>query len=156
MADYSPHHEPFQYYASTPTRTTCRRSVGDDRQTDQANHQYDLAASGRRSTRGNLPAVSFLKAAGVPGRPRGLLRPAGRAALPGRHDQRTQSSPNWSSTAIVIAYDDSDGWYDHVMPPIVSQSALGADALTGAGHCGTARAGGIEVAAATARACRCW
>ena len=24
--------------------------------------------------------------------------------------------------AIVIAYDDSDGWYDHVMPPILAQS----------------------------------
>ena len=22
------------------------------------------------------------------------------------------------STAVIIAYDDSDGWYDHVMPPI--------------------------------------
>ena len=25
-------------------------------------------------------------------------------------------------TAIIIAYDDSDGWYDHVMPPIVRTS----------------------------------
>jgi phospholipase C len=24
--------------------------------------------------------------------------------------------------AILIAYDDSDRWYDHVMPPIVSES----------------------------------
>lgn len=24
-----------------------------------------------------------------------------------------QSSPQWKSTAIVVAYDDSDGWYDH-------------------------------------------
>ena len=33
-----------------------------------------------------------------------------------------QSLPEWNSTAVIIAYDDSDGWYDHVMPPIVSQS----------------------------------
>jgi phospholipase C len=30
-----------------------------------------------------------------------------------------QRSPQWMQMAIIIAYDDSDGWYDHVMPPIV-------------------------------------
>ncbi len=33
--------------------------------------------------------------------------------------------------------DDSDGWYDHVMSPILNQSASSADALTGPGACGT-------------------
>jgi hypothetical protein len=46
------------------------------------------------------------------------------------------ASPFWSSTAIIIAYDDSDGWYDHVMPPIVHQSSTSNDALTGVGSCG--------------------
>ncbi len=31
----------------------------------------------------------------------------------------------------MIAYDDSDGWYDHQMGPIVNQSATAMDALTG-------------------------
>ena len=44
--------------------------------------------------------------------------------------------------AIIISYDDSDGWYDHVMPPIVSQSNdPGQDSLLGAGMCGTPAAG---------------
>ena len=49
-------------------------------------------------------------------------------------------------TAIVIAYDDSDGWYDHVMPPIVNPSTTRReDALTGTGTCGTGRrAGGYQ------------
>jgi phospholipase C len=34
----------------------------------------------------------------------------------------------------VIAYDDSDGWYDHQMPPIVNQSNSAADVP---GFCGT-------------------
>jgi len=34
----------------------------------------------------------------------------------------------------VIAYDDSDGWYDHQMPPIVNQSNSPADVP---GFCGT-------------------
>jgi phospholipase C len=33
-----------------------------------------------------------------------------------------QKLAEWNSTAVIMAYDDSDGWYDHVMPPIVSQS----------------------------------
>jgi phospholipase C len=46
-------------------------------------------------------------------------------------------SPFWSSTAIVVAYDDSDGWYDHVMGPIVTQSNSADDNLSGAGTCGS-------------------
>ena len=42
-----------------------------------------------------------------------------------------QALPTWSSTAVVIMYDDSDGWYDHVMGPIVNTSTGPADALTG-------------------------
>ena len=33
-----------------------------------------------------------------------------------------QESKFWKDTAIVILYDDSDGWYDHQMPPIVNPS----------------------------------
>jgi len=42
-------------------------------------------------------------------------------------------------------WDDSDGWYDHVMGPIVSQSATPQDALTN-GSCGSAAKalGGIQ------------
>jgi D-arabinose 1-dehydrogenase-like Zn-dependent alcohol dehydrogenase len=35
---------------------------------------------------------------------------------------RLQQLPERNSTAIIIAYDDSGGWYDHVMSPIISQS----------------------------------
>jgi phospholipase C len=35
-------------------------------------------------------------------------------------------------------YDDSDGWYDHQMGPIVNQSTGPADALSGPGACGSA------------------
>jgi phospholipase C len=34
---------------------------------------------------------------------------------------RLQTVPEWRSTAVLIAYDDSDGWYDHVMRPIVNE-----------------------------------
>ena len=56
---------------------------------------------------------------------------------------RLQKSRDWSSTAVVVAYDDSDGWYDHPLGPIVNQSADPAvDALTGT-SCGTTPAAAL-------------
>jgi len=48
-----------------------------------------------------------------------------------------QTLPQWNEMAVIIAWDDSDGWYDHVLGPIVNQSTSSADALSGAGACGT-------------------
>ena len=48
-----------------------------------------------------------------------------------------ERSRYWRSTAIMLTYDDSDGWYDQAMPPIVNPSADPAtDALNGTGICG--------------------
>jgi phospholipase C len=44
---------------------------------------------------------------------------------------RLQQMPEWRSMAVIIAFDDSDGWYDHVMPPIVNQSNTPLDFLCG-------------------------
>ena len=52
--------------------------------------------------------------------------------------------------AVIIAWDDSDGWYDHVMPPIVNRSDTPLDF-----RCGS-RTDGPGRAAATGRGCRCW
>ena len=48
----------------------------------------------------------------------------------------------WNETAVIIAYDDSDGWYDHQMGPIVMQSDVSDDQLAGSGSCGVTPAGG--------------
>ena len=34
--------------------------------------------------------------------------------------QAVKNSPEWSSTAIVVLWDESGGWYDHVPPPQLS------------------------------------
>jgi phospholipase C len=31
--------------------------------------------------------------------------------------------PKWNSTAVIITYEDSDGWYHHVIPQLVSRSS---------------------------------
>jgi len=54
------------------------------------------------------------------------------------------NSPYWNDTAIIIAYDDSDGWYDHVLGPIVNQSAVSDDALAGTANCGSPSAVGYQ------------
>lgn len=51
------------------------------------------------------------------------------------------TGPRSSIPAVFITYDDSGGQYDHVMPPIVSQSNTSADYLTGPGSCGVAPSG---------------
>ena len=49
-----------------------------------------------------------------------------------------QANTDWKDTTIVIAYDDSDGWYDHQMDPLVNQSQSATDdQLTGPGLCGS-------------------
>ena len=45
-----------------------------------------------------------------------------------------EQSSFWSSTAIIIAYDDSDGWYDH-LTDLVNGSATTQDSLNGTGVC---------------------
>jgi len=48
------------------------------------------------------------------------------------------NSPYWKDTAIFILYDDSDGWYDHALGPVVNQSAVSDDELASSGSCGSA------------------
>jgi phospholipase C len=35
------------------------------------------------------------------------------------------TSPFWSDTAIIIAWDDWGGWYDHVAPPVINSYEFG-------------------------------
>ena len=48
-----------------------------------------------------------------------------------------QEQPDWDSTAVIITYDDSDGWYDHAFAKTTQGSFSAADALNGTGNCGT-------------------
>jgi phospholipase C len=136
--DYIPHHEPFQYYKqSANPHHLPPTSVANIGKTDQANHQYDVSDFLAALAAGNLPAVSYVKAPAYQD---------GHAAYSDPLDEQTflvntinalMQSPFWNSTAIIIAYDDSDGWYDHAMGPIVNQSASADDNLNGAGLCGS-------------------
>jgi phospholipase C len=85
---------------------------------------------------GNFPAVSFLKAPGYQDGHPGYSDPLDEQAFIVHVVNFLQNSADWQHTAVVILYDDSDGWYDHQMPPVVNQSTSSADLLTGPGACG--------------------
>jgi phospholipase C len=137
QADYIPHHEPFQYYPATANpHHRPPSSLDKIGQTDQANHQYDLPDFWAAADAGHLPAVSFLKPPGYQdGHPRSS-NPLDEQRFLVDTINRLQRLPQWKDTAIVIAYDDSDGCYDHKASPTVSTSAAPEDALSAAGRCG--------------------
>ena len=63
VLDYSPHHEPFQYFAHTANpHHLPPSSIDMIGRADQANHQYDLADFYEALDGGRLPAISFVKA----------------------------------------------------------------------------------------------
>lgn len=146
VVDYIPHHEPFQYYQSTANPHHLAPSSADMiGKTDQANHQYDLTDFWTAANAGNLPAVSYLKAAAYQDGHPGYSDPLDEQSFVVDTINRLQKLPTWKSTAVFIEYDDSDGWYDHAMNPVGNPSSTGNDALNGTGTCGSGQpAGGYE------------
>jgi phospholipase C len=152
-ADYIPHHEPFQYYASTANphhlAPTSLSVVGTDTATpgkfNTANHQYNLstfnqlvaAIKNKALSASHLPAVSFLKAPGYEDGHASYSDPIDEQKFVTDEVNSLEQLPTWKSTAVIISYDDSDGWYDHVYSGVTNPSQTAADTLTGASQCGT-------------------
>ena len=122
--DYSPHHEPFQYYASTRNpHHLPPASAGEIGHNGQANHQYDTNDFFAALKAGNLPAVSYVKAARYQDAHPGNSDPLLEQVFIVNVINALQLSEEWTNTAVFIQYDDSDGWYDHVTGPIVNAAA---------------------------------
>ena len=143
--DYIPHHEPFQYYASTANpkhlRPTSAAAIGT---TDAASHQYDIADFFNAASAGHLPAVSYLKPPGYQDGHAGYSSPLDEQVFLVNTINFLQSLPQYANMAILITWDDSDGWYDHQMGPILSHSVSKADFLSGTGFCGKPSTGGVQ------------
>ena len=158
--DYIPHHEPFDYYATTanPHHLTIPtdgaghdslaglQSIGRDTQSykngapqfDTPNHQYDTsdfdqlvsAIQNHELPASALPAVSFLKAPGYQDGHAAYSDPADEQQFIASEINALERTPDWKSTAVIVAYDDSDGWYDHQYPGVQNPSLSPADNLT--------------------------
>ncbi|MCA1223855.1 phospholipase C [Streptomyces sp. 8L] len=121
--DYSPHHEPFQYFKSTSNpHHLAPASVNEIGHNGRANHNYDLTDFDAALAAQKLPAVSFLKASEYQDAHPGYSDPVDEQNFLVSEINKIQKSADWKSTAIVLAYDDSDGWYDHVAPPVLNGS----------------------------------
>jgi phospholipase C len=123
VVDYSPHHSPFEYYKSTSNpHHLAPKSVAEIGHSGRANHNYDLTDFDAALKAGNLPAVSFLKAAEYQDGHAGYSDPVDEQHFLVKEINALQQSPEWKSTAVVVAYDDSDGWYDHVTSKVLNGS----------------------------------
>ena len=149
-ADYIPHHNWFQYFASTANPTHARPSsaavIGlsleaDGKTPEPANHQYDTDDFFATVKAGNYPSVSFIKAPAFQDGHAGYSDPLDEQAFTAKIVNFLQQQPDWASTAVIVAWDDSDGWYDHAyaVPTSSSFDAI-ADQVNGAGTCGTGTA----------------
>ncbi|MDF3299086.1 phospholipase C [Streptomyces tropicalis] len=114
VVDYSPHHSPFEYYRSTANpHHLAPSSVDEIGHAGRANHNYDLTDFHAALKAGKLPSVSFVKAPAYQDGHAAYSDPIDEQHFLVDQINAIQSAPQWKSTAVVVAYDDSDGWYDH-------------------------------------------
>jgi len=143
-ANYDGHYDPFLYYQSTSNPAHLPPStvgaIGTN--ADQANHNYALTDFWNAVHAGNLPQVSFLKAPATETGHPDTSDPLSEQQFLVNTINQLQQTPFWSQMAIMITYDDSDGWYDHVMAPNLSPSSDPAnDTLAGDLLCGSVPGG---------------
>ncbi|MGZ5079050.1 MAG: acid phosphatase [Usitatibacter sp.] len=106
VPNFQAHHQPFNYFARFAPGTA-------DRSTYLKDYNDMVAAIGA----GTLPAVAFYKPQG------NLNEHPGYAEVASGDDNiadvvaKIQASPIWSSTLIIITYDENGGYWDHVAPP---------------------------------------
>ena len=104
------------------TRPTSPMTVG--RTDDPGNHQYDMSDFYAAVSAGNFPAVSYLKAPGFQDGHAGYSDPLDEQQFVVGVINFLMKQAGWANTlGRHHLYDDSDGWRDHQMPPIVNQSA---------------------------------
>src|SRR5260370_13105919 len=143
--DYIPHHEPFIEFPQTTnihhTRPSNPLLIGNSQ--DGANHQYDLTDFFTALSERRLPAVTYLKAGAYQDGHAGYSDPIDEQIFVVGVINALMQSPEWNETAVIIAWDDSDGWYDHQMGTIVTQCNISDDQLLGPGNCGSPKANDV-------------
>jgi phospholipase C len=104
------HHQPFTYF---------KRYANDS----DARHQHlkdeaDLVAD---IEKGTLPSVVFDKPVGEENEHPGYADVISGDEHAANIIEKIQHSPVWSSTAIIVTYDENGGFWDHVPPPKVDR-----------------------------------
>jgi acid phosphatase len=99
------HHQPFNYFANYAQNGAGRSHLADEK-------NFLAAASN-----GTLPAVSFVKPMGPDNEHPGYTDVTSGDQHLVDLLKALRSSPDWSSTAVVVTYDENGGFWDHVSPP---------------------------------------
>ena len=135
---YYPDVEPFQFYKNTSNpHHLPPSSLSMIGHTDQANHQYNVSYFWTAAESRNIPAVRFLKSPTYQQAHAGYSHPLDEQTFIVNTINHLQRIPQWNDTAVILTYDDSGGWYDHVMPHIVGISKDSKfDRLSDIGQCG--------------------
>lgn len=108
--NYVPQENVFQYFTSTEYSANLQ--------------DVSLPTFKAMLTNGTLPSVAFVTPPGNVDEHPGANAPDMANGIEWVDDfvQNVKSSPYWQSTAIVMLYDESGGWYDHVPPPQLANS----------------------------------
>jgi phospholipase C len=103
---YVPQENPFQYFQSTANSADVQ----------------NFTMSGLQSTlsSGSLPSVMWVQPSPSHSMHPGQGNIANAVEWLDDFVNAVKSSSEWSSTAIVVMWDESGGWYDHVPPPQLS------------------------------------
>jgi phospholipase C len=87
-------------------------------------HIADLDQYYRDLTNGTLPAVAYMASSSGDNERSARTIGAGQHLVRNMVTQLTQSR-YWNSSALLVSYDGSGGWFDHVRPPGSGPDALG-------------------------------
>ena len=103
---FAPHHQPFNYFARFAPGTA-----------DRERHLKDYAELVTAIEQGTLPHVAFYKPQGTLNQHPGYTDVLSGDIHIAELVSLIKASPLWSSTAIIITYDENGGFWDHVPPP---------------------------------------
>lgn len=106
LASFIPHHHPFLYFKAY--------DVGTEARAKHLKDEKDFLAALKE---GNLPAVSFYKPIG-----KFDLHPTYSALEEAEAHvfsivKKIEQSSIWKDSLVIVTFDDSGGFYDHVAPP---------------------------------------
>jgi acid phosphatase len=103
---FAPHHQPFNYFARFAPGTP-----------DRERHLKDYTDLLAAIEQGTLPQVAFYKPQGTLNQHPGYTDVLSGDIHLAEVVSLIKASPLWSSTAIIITYDENGGFWDHVPPP---------------------------------------
>ncbi|WP_165942857.1 alkaline phosphatase family protein [Marinomonas flavescens] len=126
IKDYFSYNDPFQYFKTTANpHHLAPESEANIGYQDQANHQYDLSQMWLALKNNNLPAVSYVIPKASQNGHVGSSSPLDEQAFLTQLISRIKQSTVWPSTAVMLVWNNSDGWYDHVTPPKATKDMAG-------------------------------